>query len=177
MEELAALLGSNNKSQQDLVERLVTLLDRQTDHRLSPNVMIGFMGMFNLLSIMSVLRGNLDHGIREISSLSESSEPAPKTNDLQDLLSGLMKGQAGGGGQPDLLGLLGNLASKKKINPNLLLTLMGMLNSQMSQANSSAAEATPEEEIITVNDESEGDTEKKTAESNAKYERRAAGGR
>lgn len=181
MEELAALLGSQNQKH-DLLDKLVNLLDRQTDNKLSPNVMLGFMGMFNLLSIMSVLRGNLDSGMREVPYLAESQDTGSKTPSIQDTLSGVLKNQSGGqGGQTDLMNLLNNIAAKKKINPNLLLSLMSMLNSQAAQANSSNTIQSQDEPIknqnIGVNEVPEEKQEKKTALDGFQPEqqRRAAG--
>ncbi|MHB9095664.1 MAG: hypothetical protein ACYC21_13435 [Eubacteriales bacterium] len=127
MDDLSDLLGPQDKGKH-LVDKLMVLLDRQTDHKLTPNLMLGFLGLFNVLSIMSVVHGSPETGFKEITGSTEGNSGAAGQQSLVDTLSGLLKNQ--GSGQPDLMGLLGGLAAKKKINPNLLLSLFSMLNSQ-----------------------------------------------
>jgi len=131
MDDLSSLLaGSGNNK--DLVDKLVNLLDRQTDHKLSPHVLLGFVGLFNVLTIMNVVHSGLDEGIKEVRSAdNETNTQAAQTP--VDLIASLLKNQGSGSGSgtPDLMGLLGGLASKKKISPNLLLSLFSMLNNQV----------------------------------------------
>ena len=124
MEELSALLESKD-SGKDLIDKLIGLLDRQTDHKISPNVLLGILGLFNVLTIMGYVRENPDTGIKQVTGDTDNGG-GTQGQALADTLSGLMKSQ--GGGQPDLMSLIGNLASKKKINPGLLLSLFNMLN-------------------------------------------------
>lgn len=155
MDDLSALLGSQDKGT-ELVDKMIKLLDRQTDHKLTPNILLGFLGMFNILSIMSVVHGNAESGIREITGSSDGGKDSTGNQGLTEMLSSLMQGQ--GSGQPDLMGLLSGLASKKKINPNLLLSLFSMLNNQAgapaNQTVSPAAE-TPVVEATAASDEGE----------------------
>lgn len=147
MEDLAALFGSQGKNN-DLFDRLVKLLDRQTDHKMSPNVLFGFMGMFNLMSIMSLVNGNMDSGFKEIAGQTDNTEPKSAEQSMLNSLTSLLNsgsgsssgsGSGSGSGQTDLMGLLGNVASKKKLNPGLLLSLLSMLNNQ----NQSSQQNTP----------------------------------
>jgi hypothetical protein len=173
LEELKNLLEPQAKDT-DLVDRLLSLLDRQTDHRLSPHMLMGFLGLFNMLSIMSLIRGNQDTGIKQIGSSGAGEGEEQGLSAVENLANML---SAPGGGQPDLMGILGNVASKKKINPGLLLSLMSMLNSQgstsSSQENTGTAavaegggsagqhgEAAPEPAVI--NHAGEREPEKKT---------------
>jgi len=55
LEDITALLGSR-ENEKDLIDKLISLLDRQTDHKISPNVLLGILGLFNVLTIMSVVR-------------------------------------------------------------------------------------------------------------------------
>ncbi len=143
MEELTALLESKEGGN-DLIDKLIGLLDRQTDHKISPNVLLGILGLFNVLTIMSVVREAPHSGIRQVTGPG-GSNGNPQAQDLNDTLSSLMNSQ--GGGQPDLMSLLGNLATKKKINPGLLLSLFSMLNqggagsSQNTQQGNQSAQA------------------------------------
>jgi len=131
LKDLTTLLETRDKNN-DLVEKFISLLDRQMDHRLSPNTLFGILGMFNLLSITSIVRDNLGSEIREVSGANDSGNSAAQpSQSITDTLSSLMKTQ--GQGQPDLMSLLSGLASQKKINPGLLLSLMSMLNSQAGQ--------------------------------------------
>ncbi|MBU7006656.1 hypothetical protein [Phosphitispora fastidiosa] len=133
MEDITALLGSR-ENEKDLVDKLISLLDRQTDHKISPNVLLGILGLFNVLTIMSVVRETPGSGVRQVTDPVESNGDAQaQAQTLNDTLGSLMNSQ--GGGQPDLMGLLGNLASKKKINPGLLLSLFSMLNQGSAGAN------------------------------------------
>ena len=131
MEDITALLGSR-ENEKDLVDKLISLLDRQTDHKISPNVLLGILGLFNVLTIMSVVRETPGSGVRQVTGPVENNGNS-QAQTLNDTLGNLMNSQ--GGGQPDLMGLLGNLASKKKINPGLLLSLFSMLNQGSDGAN------------------------------------------
>lgn len=124
MDELKALMGSLDRDR-DLIDKLLNFLERQTDHKLSPHLLLGFLGLFNLLSIMNILHRGNGMGIKEVPVSTESANAGQST---VDALSGLLKTQ--GAGQNDLMSLLGNLAGNKKINPGLLLSLMSMLNNQ-----------------------------------------------
>lgn len=125
MDDLMSLLESKDKNV-DLLDKLTNLLDRQTDHKMSPNILLGFVGLFNLLSILNLVHGTQGTEIKNVSSSSEGENPTTNAQSMVDTISGMMKGE--NAGQPDLMGLLGSLASKKKINPNLLLSLFSMLN-------------------------------------------------
>lgn len=176
MDDLAALLGSQDKSK-DLVDKLMKLLDRQTDHKLTPNVLLGFMGMFNMLSIMSLVHGDADTGIKEISGTSEGSKAGAESQGLTEMLSSMMAGQ--GSGQPDLMGLLSGLASKKKINPNLLLSLFSMLNNQAgTQAKQTGGQSaeTPAMEAAAAPDEDEKKSSEDKHGVELKYDRRRGTG-
>lgn len=131
MEDLSALFGSQDRNN-DLFDNLVKLLDRQTDHKISPNVLFGFMGMFNLMSILNLVKGNMETGVRQLTEqASDAGESKVTEQSAVNSLTNLLNSASGSSsGQPDLIGLLGNVASKKKINPGLLLSLMTMLNSQ-----------------------------------------------
>lgn len=142
MDDLSSLFNSL-ESNNDLVDKMVKLLDRQTDHKLSPNVLLGFMGMFNLMSIMSVVKSNAETGVRDVAGVVDNGQqPQPREQSLTDGLASLLKG---GSGQPDLMGLLGNVASKKKMNPSLLLSLLSMLNNQGASQSSPSREEPVEE--------------------------------
>lgn len=134
MDDLTSLLGGSLGKGNDLIDRLTVLLDRQTDHKLNPNMLFGFLGMYNLLSIVSMVRESSDQGIKEVTGSVDTSNTKPAEQSLMDGLSSLLNNQSGG--QPDLMGLLGSMASKKKINPNLLLSLFSMLNNQTAQNSS-----------------------------------------
>lgn len=145
MDDLNALFGSQEKDN-DLFEKLVKLLDRQTDHKMSPNVLFGFMGMFNLMSIMSLVKGNMDAGFKQVTGQEDTGEAKATEQSVMNSLTSLLNSASGSGsgsgigsGQPDLLGLLGNVASKKKINPGLLLSLMSMLNQNKSSQQASSS--------------------------------------
>lgn len=185
MDDLTALLGGQEKGK-DLVDKLINLLDRQTDHKLTPNVLLGFLGLFNVLSIMSVVHGSVESGLKEITGSSEGDK-STGTQALTETLSSLMQGSGQGlgpggqgSGQPDLLGLLGGLASKKKINPNLLLSLFSMLNNQGAQANpaSTPPVESSHEEVPVMSGEGEG--EKKSPDEKhgveLRYDRRRGSG-
>ena len=172
MDDLSALLGSQDKGK-DLVDKLIKLLDRQTDHKLTPNILLGFLGMFNILSIMSIVHGNTESGIREITGSSEGGKEGSENQGLTEVLTSLMQGQ--GTGQPDLMGLLGGLASKKKINPNLLLSLFSMLNNQAgSPANQTGSQpkGAPAEEVTAASDEGEKKSSEDKHGVELKYDRR-----
>lgn len=143
MDDLSSLFNSISSSgNNDLVDKMVKLLDRQTDHKLNPNILLGFMGMFNLMSIMSVVKSNTETGVREAIVPADNGQAKPQEQSLADGLSSLLKG---GSGQPDLMGLLGNVASKKKMNPSLMLSLLSMLNNQSANQSSSSREEPVEE--------------------------------
>jgi hypothetical protein len=133
LDDLNELFGTKSTGN-DLVERLITVLDRQTDHKLTPHFLLGFLGMFNMLSIMSLVHGGQKSDLKEVTGAGESGSNSISTQTLTDTLSSLMNTQGQGTGQPDLLGLLGNAAAKKKINPSLLLTLFSLLNNQVGQS-------------------------------------------
>jgi hypothetical protein len=176
LDDLSALLGSQDKDK-DLVDKLIKLLDRQTDHKVTPNTLLGFLGMFNILSIMSIVRGNAEPGIREITGSSEGGKDGPENQGLTEVLSGLMQGQ--GSGQPDLLGLLSGLASKKKINPNLLLSLFSMLNNQggtPAKQTGGQTEDAPAMEATAVLDEGEKKSSDDKHGVELKYDRRRGSG-
>lgn len=177
MDDLNALLGTQEKGK-DLIDKLIVLLDRQTDHKLTPNILLGFLGLFNVLSIMSIVHGSGESGFKEITGSSEADKSVTGTQALTETLSSLMQGTGQGtgqgAGQPDLLGLLGGLASKKKINPNLLLSLFSMLNNQGAQANPASSppvESSPQQVV-----QDEGEAEKKSPDEKhgveLKYDRR-----
>lgn len=136
MDDLSSFFKSM-ENHNDLVDKMVKLLDRQTDHKLNPNVLLGFMGMFNLMSIMSVVKSNVETGVRDVGVV-DNGQSKPQEQSLTDGLASLLKG--GGSGQPDLMGLLGSVASKKKMNPSVLLSLMSMLNNQGANQSSPARE-------------------------------------
>jgi len=147
MDELSALFKDRDNGQ-DLLDRLSVLLDRQTDHKLAPTMLLGYLGMFNLLSIMNFLQGSPEKNFKEIKEMPESvsKDESGVSKQVTDALTGLLSAQGTGGaqgaGQPDLLGMLGSLASKKKINPTLLLSLFSMLN----QAGGNTSSATDNQE-------------------------------
>lgn len=124
MDDLNALMGSLNN--RDLTDKLLHLLDRQADHKLTPHFLLGFLGLFNLLSIVSLIHGNVGTGIRPVAD--QAVGGASQGSEIADTLTGLMKSQ--GAGQPEIMSLLGNMAAKKKINPSLLLSLMSLLGTQ-----------------------------------------------
>ncbi len=183
MNELTTLFAPKDR-EKDLLDRVLSLLDRQTDHKLSPNMLLGYLGMFNVLSIMSVVHGNLDSGIKEVSAQSDGDENRSGQS-AADALSGMMNPQ--GAGQLDLMGLLSSIAAQKKINPSLLLSLFNMLNSQMRPAAAPKESQTSPEDGAGENKAYQDTTayekeEKKTAENKPepelKYERtRGAGQR
>ncbi len=161
MEDLKALFGSQEKNN-DTFDNLVKLLDRQTDHKMSPNILFGFMGMFNLMSILSLVRGNLDTGFKEIPSQAEASESQVTEQSVVNSLTSLLKSASDSGSgsatsQPDLMGILGNVASKKKINPGLLLSLMSMLNSQ--NQNSQQSNKSNNESAVAAQKQTSSETE------------------
>ncbi len=131
MDELTALIESTGKNR-DLIDKMVTLLDRQTDHQLSPHVLLGFLGLFNLLSIMSVIHGDLRADLKEVSGSAECESTNAAGQTAADQLSGLLKSQ--GNGQLDLTKLLSSIAAKKKISPNLLLSLFSLLGDKTGPA-------------------------------------------
>ena len=178
MDDLSSIFGSQEKGK-DLVDKLVHLLDRQTDHKLTPHLLLGFLGMFNVLSIMTVVHSNGEIGVKEVSSQAETTDTGSNQS-LMDTLGGLLKNQ-GTGGQPDLMGLLSSLASKKKINPNLLLSLFSMLNNQTGQAvQQPDNEPVPEAASLSKAVEKEGGAEKKTPDDKngveLKYDRKRGAG-
>ena len=130
-----------------LLDRFFGILERQTDAKLTPTQLLGFLGLFNLLGIMNLVHGSTGSGIKDVStlaSLSALAEKATKSPDapaLKDALMGLLGGQNQSG--PDLGGLLNMIGGNKKINPQMLLTLMSLMNSQSGGAKSdhSAAKA------------------------------------
>lgn len=178
MDDLTELLNSQDKGK-DLVDKLIKLLDRQTDHKLTPNILLGFLGMFNILSIMSIVHGNKESGIKEITGSSEGSKDGSGGQGLTEALSSLMQGQ-GSGGQQDLMGLLSGLASKKKINPSVLLSLFSMLNNQAgtpgNQTGGQAAKAqsveAPSVEAAVAPDEGEKKSSEQKHGVELKYDRR-----
>ncbi|HWI54963.1 MAG TPA: hypothetical protein VNT57_04685 [Desulfobacteria bacterium] len=175
MEDLAELFGSHEKNN-DLFDNLVKLLDRQTDHKISPNVLFGFMGMFNLMSILNVVKGNMDMGIKGITGQdADAGESTGAEQSAINTITNLLNSASGSGsgaGQPDLMGLLGNVASKKKINPGLLLSLMSMLNSQ--NQNSQQNKKSNNESAVTVQNqpdqENESSVEKKSPDDKREVE-------
>lgn len=171
MDDLSSLLGAHDKSQ-DLIDKLVNLLDRQTDHKLNPNVMLGFLGLFNLLSIMTVVQGNPGGGFKEISGQADKSDAGISGQNITDTLSSLLNPTSGG--QPDLMGLLGSLASKKNINPNLLLSLFSMLNNQGANLpeNSQPKDVTPVNKVETSAENTEKKTSDDKKEVELKYDRK-----
>lgn len=178
MDDLSSIFGPQDKGK-DLVDKLVVLLDRQTDHKLTPHVLLGFLGLFNVLSIMSVVQGNLDGGIKEVAAPAEAGDTGANGQSLMDTLSGLMNNQ--GNGQPDLMGLLSNLASKKKINPTLLLSLLSMMNPQggspaAPQQNSPAAEVAGSEQSRPNEDSAEKKTPDDKQGVELRYDRRRGAG-
>jgi len=179
LNELTTLFETKDR-EKDLIDRFLNLLERQTDHKLSPNMLLGYLGMFNVLSIMSVVHGSADSNIKEVSGQSESEENLSGQS-VNDMLSNIMKPQSAG--QPDLMGLLNSIAAKKKINPNLLLTLFNMLNSQVRPAAPPKNDQPSPEEVVNGNTAvSEEKSEKKTSddkqEAELRYDRtRGAGQR
>lgn len=172
MDDLSALFSSQDKGK-DLIDKLMKLLDRQTDHKLTPNLLLGFLGMFNILSVMSIVHGNAESGIKEVTGSSEGGKDGSGSQGLTEVLSSLMQGQ--GSGQPDLLGLLSGLASKKKINPNLLLSLFSMMNNQAgtpaNQTSGQSAESPAMEAAVApAEDEKKSSEDKHGVE--LKYDRR-----
>lgn len=123
-------LGDNS-----LLNRFVGILERQTDDKLTPNQLMGFLSLFNMLSILNLVHG-ADAGIRDVSALDKLTSLAgqaartPEGSALKDTLMGLLGGQNQSG--PDIGGLLNMVGGgNKKINPQMLLTLLNLLNSQM----------------------------------------------
>ena len=175
MDELKALMGSLDKDR-DLIDKLLSFLDRQTDHKLNPQFLLGFLGLFNLLSIMSVVNGSVKMGMKEVSGQSESGDAAQS---VTDSLAGLLKSQ--GGAPNDLMGILGNLAGNKKINPGLLMSLMSMLNNQSGQSVPKQESATVVPAAIDSVAVSEEGSEKKTSDGKQgmelKYDRKKPGDR
>ncbi len=158
MDDLMALIESSDKNR-DLVNRFMNLLDRQTDHKLNPCLLLGFLSLFNVLTVMNVVHGNLETNIKEISGSSESKNLTGQS--VTDTLASLIKTQETG--QPDLMGLLGSVAAKKKINPSLLLTLFSMLASQTGSGASPPANQATETPVNVGTEAQEDKTEKKTS--------------
>lgn len=175
MDELKALMGSLDKDR-DLIDKLLSFLDRQTDHKLGPHLLLGFLGLFNLLSIMSVVNGNVKTGMKEISGQAEGGDAA---QNVADSLSGLLKSQ--GSAPNDLMGILGNLTGNKKINPGLLMSLMSMLNNQSGQTASKQENAAVVPAAVDSVAASEEGSEKKTSDGKQgmelKYDRKKPGDR
>ncbi|WP_418790449.1 hypothetical protein [Phosphitispora sp. TUW77] len=167
MEEITSLLGSNDTGK-DVIDKLISLLDRQTDHKISPNVLVGILGLFNVLTIMSVVRETPGSSIRQVTGTAGNADNA-QAQALNDTLGSLMNSQ--GGGQTDLVSMLSNMAAKKKINPGLLLSLFNMLNQGGSglnqntapQSNSKSAEESQSSATVTSSSPESGQkAEKKT---------------
>lgn len=117
-----------------LLDRFIGILDRQTDAKLTPNQLIGFLSLFNLLGTLDMVHGSAKAGIKDISNLanltslvSQTAKPDAEPA-LKDMLMGILGTQNQSG--PDLGGLLNMVGGNKKINPQMLLTLMNLLNLQ-----------------------------------------------
>lgn len=135
------IFGSGDNS---LLERFVGILERQTDAKLSPNQLMGFLSLFNNLSALNLVQGSADAGIKDLSALNKLTSlagQAAKTTEgsaLKDSLMGLLGSQNQSGS--DLGGLLNMVGGNKKINPQMLLTLLNLLNSQMGTRNDAKTE-------------------------------------
>ena len=176
MDDLTALLGSMDQNR-DLIDKFMGLIDRQTDHKLGPHILLGFLGLFNVLTIMSLVHNHSGTDIKEVSGTG-AGDANPTGQSVIDKLSGMLNTQSAG--QPDLMGLLSGLASKKKINPNLLLSLFSMLGNQTGPAVSAPVSQTSETPV-TVNQEITVEKgEKKTPDSkqgtDLRYDRKRESG-
>ncbi|MFZ5640703.1 MAG: hypothetical protein ACOY4Q_08430 [Bacillota bacterium] len=124
-----------------LLDRFIGILDRQTDAKLTPNQLMGFLSLFNLLGIINMVHGSAEAGLKDISTLANLTSLAGQTAKspagpaLKDTLMGLLGGAQNQSG-PDLGGLLNMVGGNKKINPQLLLTLMNLLSSQVGSGKS-----------------------------------------
>lgn len=132
-------MGDDNNffdlGESSLHDKFVGILERQTDAKLTPNQLLGFLSLFNMMGILNLLQGG-DAGVRDVSnlanltSLAGKAAKSPEGSALKDTLMGLL----GGGGQnqsgPDIGSLLNMVGGNKKINPQMLLTLLNLLSSQ-----------------------------------------------
>lgn len=121
-----------------MLDKFITMLDRQTDTKLTPVQLMGMLSLYSLLGILDLMRGTADTGIKDISALASLSSLAgkaaksPEGPAIKDALMGLLGGQNQSGS--DLGALLNMVGGNKKINPQMLLTLMSLLNSQSGAA-------------------------------------------
>lgn len=117
-----------------LLDKFVGILDRQTDTKLTPNQLLGFLSLFNMLGVLNLIQGSGEAGLRDVStlanltSLANKAAKSPEAPALKDTLMGLLGGQ--NQSNSDLGSLLNMVGGNKKINPQMLLTLMNLLNSQ-----------------------------------------------
>jgi hypothetical protein len=123
-----------------LLDRFISILERQTDAKLTPNQLMGLLSLFNLLGTLDIVHGSGKAGIKDISNLanltslvSQTSKP-PAEPALKDMLMGILGTQNQSG--PDLGGLLNMVGGNKKLNPQLLLTLMNLLSYQAGSGKS-----------------------------------------
>jgi len=121
-----------------LLDKFVRILDRQTDTKLSPTQLMGFLSLFNLLGVLDLMQGSADAGFKDVStlanltSLANKASKSPEGSAIKDALTGLLGQNQSGPNLGNLLNMIGG--GNKKINPQMLLTLMTLLNSQPGAA-------------------------------------------
>lgn len=138
MDDLASLFGTKD-SGKDLVDKFTVLLEKQTDHKVSPGVLFGLMGLYNLMSIISIAKQDMSQGLKSVHQEAAPPESDQASGSIMDALSTLTS--QGSSGTPDLMGMLSGLASKKKINPAMLLSLLSLMNKQTGNSSGSQSAA------------------------------------
>ncbi len=129
------------------IERLLSVLDRQTDNKVPPNMLLGYLGMMNLMSIMSLVQGEASANFNLPALTGDTMAAGGNENQLKDTISNLL----GGGAKstaPDLSGLLNMVTGaggNKKLNPQMLLTLMNLANSMAPKVESASPKAETKE--------------------------------
>lgn len=131
-------------------EKLLAVLDRQSDDKLNPNLLLGYLGMVNLMSIMSMVHSTMDSGIGQLPASSGIPVELPKSladeNNLKNTINNLMGKAGNNSGNPDISNLLGMVGGNKKLNPQLLLTLMNLMNNMKKNDSPVETEISPAEE-------------------------------
>ncbi|GAB4258377.1 MAG: hypothetical protein Kow00111_04200 [Thermincola ferriacetica] len=118
------------------LDKLLALLDRQTDNRLHPNLLVGYLGLVNLMSIMSFIHAAEQNTGLALPALNdaESTSVTGDEKNLKNAITSLMNSAGAGSGGPDLSSLFNMMGGNKKPNPQMLLTLMNLMNSMKAKA-------------------------------------------
>jgi len=142
-------LAEDTKGAAVLEEAVVRVLELQSKYGMDQETMLIYMCSVNLTSILSLI-GKRYHGSTSgyiQTPVTAPSAPAaapvgvagtgsPSMNDLAGMLTGLLSGQGGSGGQgfnpAALMNLLGSLTGKEGqgLNPAMLASLLGVLGGQ-----------------------------------------------